>query len=167
MRLILICSCIEVVIWNSLYYTVVEKSFLRWPLIILLPFHFSSTGILLTLFLSNFIGICFARSLHYQFYVWYYHSLPLLLWSTPFTNVSRLVHECKSCYFNFMFLSGSVFLASLSSAGIFTHLPPGVAWFCCWCTCFSSTVSGTVPLHTWGQEIMSNLRRGDYGNLGS
>jgi alpha-1,3-mannosyltransferase len=33
-----------------------------------------------TLFISNFVGICFARTLHYQFYSWYFHSLPFLLW---------------------------------------------------------------------------------------
>lgn len=37
-----------------------------------------------TLFVSNFIGIAFARSLHYQFYCWYFHSLPTLLWLTGF-----------------------------------------------------------------------------------
>jgi len=28
--------------------------------------------------ISNFAGIAFARTLHYQFYTWYFHSLPLL-----------------------------------------------------------------------------------------
>jgi len=37
--------------------------------------------IIYTMLISNFIGICFARTLHYQFYVWYFHGLPLLLWS--------------------------------------------------------------------------------------
>ena len=32
-----------------------------------------------TLMVSNFVGICFARTLHYQFYVWYFHSVPFLL----------------------------------------------------------------------------------------
>lgn len=32
-----------------------------------------------TLFVSNFLGIITARSLHYQFYIWYFHTLPLLL----------------------------------------------------------------------------------------
>lgn len=35
-----------------------------------------------TLFISNFIGIAFARTLHYQFYSWYFHSLPAMLWLT-------------------------------------------------------------------------------------
>jgi alpha-1,3-mannosyltransferase len=30
---------------------------------------------------ANFVGVAFARTLHYQFYAWYAQSLPLLLWS--------------------------------------------------------------------------------------
>lgn len=42
----------------------------------------SSEYVVFTLFVSNFIGITFARTLHYQFYSWYFHSLPMLLWMT-------------------------------------------------------------------------------------
>lgn len=42
--------------------------------------------ILLPLFLANFIGVVCARSLHYQFYVWYFHSLPYLVWCTGYST---------------------------------------------------------------------------------
>ena len=45
------------------------------------------------LFSSNFIGMCFSRSLHYQFYVWYFHTLPYLLWKTRLPIVTRYSYE--------------------------------------------------------------------------
>ncbi|KAK6940967.1 Glycosyltransferase, ALG3 [Dillenia turbinata] len=47
--------------------------------------------ILTTMFVGNFIGIVCARSLHYQFYSWYFYSLPYLLWRTRFPTLIRLV----------------------------------------------------------------------------
>lgn len=40
---------------------------------------------ILTLFIANFVGVACSRSLHYQFYVWYYHSLPMILWATRYS----------------------------------------------------------------------------------
>mmetsp|Transcript_8829 Transcript_8829/g.21573 ORF Transcript_8829/g.21573 Transcript_8829/m.21573 type:complete len:435 (-) Transcript_8829:1330-2634(-) len=52
----------------------------------------SQEQILSTLFVSNFIGICCARTLHYQFYSWYFPSLPYLLWrETPYPLFLRIL----------------------------------------------------------------------------
>ncbi|GJS50604.1 Dol-P-Man:Man(5)GlcNAc(2)-PP-Dol alpha-1,3-mannosyltransferase [Tanacetum coccineum] len=50
-----------------------------------------SEHIVTTMFTGNFIGIVCARSLHYQFYSWYFCSLPYLLWRTHFPNIVRLL----------------------------------------------------------------------------
>ena len=55
------------------------------------PVPYSCQLLVLPLFMSNFIGVMFARSLHYQFYVWYYHSLHYLAWTTPFPVKIRLL----------------------------------------------------------------------------
>lgn len=49
----------------------------------------TSIHILWVLFTSNFVGIVFSRSLHFQFYVWYFHTLPFLLIFTPYTNLVK------------------------------------------------------------------------------
>nr|KYP51023.1 putative dolichyl-phosphate-mannose--glycolipid alpha-mannosyltransferase [Cajanus cajan] len=47
--------------------------------------------IVTTMFVGNFIGIVCARSLHYQFYSWYFYSLPYLLWRTHYPTLLRLI----------------------------------------------------------------------------
>jgi alpha-1,3-mannosyltransferase len=43
------------------------------------PRKLRSAHVLIVLFTSNFVGIVFARTLHYQFYIWYFHTIPLLV----------------------------------------------------------------------------------------
>jgi len=52
---------------------------------------FSPDHIVAILFECNFIGIVFARSLHFQFYTWYFHTIPFLLWHTQYVTWLRLL----------------------------------------------------------------------------
>ncbi len=47
--------------------------------------------IVTTLFFGNFLGVMWARSLHYQFYSWVFFSLPYLLWQTSLPVIVRFV----------------------------------------------------------------------------
>lgn len=53
--------------------------------------RFNPEYIAYTMFLSNFIGIAFARTLHYQFYSWYFHAIPFLMWSTNLPFVLKVI----------------------------------------------------------------------------
>jgi len=50
----------------------------------------ATDNLLVPLYTSNFVGMIFARSLHYQFYIWYYHQLPLLLFVTNTKDIVKL-----------------------------------------------------------------------------
>ena len=91
------------------------------------------------LFTSNFIGIVFARSLHYQvikrielwinknkFYVWYYHSLPLLVHMAGFNSLVSILIFFSFEYSWFVFPSTNFSSCLL----VFTHLLLLVKLFC-------------------------------------
>ena len=57
----------------------------------------------LVVFSGNLVGILCARSLHYQFYSWYFHMLPLLLWATKLHLVAKaaiwvVIEVCWNVY---------------------------------------------------------------------
>ncbi|KAI9354355.1 dolichyl-P-Man:Man(5)GlcNAc(2)-PP-dolichyl mannosyltransferase [Zopfochytrium polystomum] len=50
----------------------------------------SADYIMRVMYTSNLIGIVCARSLHYQFYAWYFHMLPYLAWRTRLPTLFKL-----------------------------------------------------------------------------
>ncbi|XP_076298184.1 alg3, alpha-1,3- mannosyltransferase [Lasioglossum baleicum] len=72
----------------------------------------------LPMFTANFIGIVFSRSLHYQFYVWYYHTLPYITWCTSYSTVIKLtilgiIELCWNTYPSTVFSSISLHICHL------------------------------------------------------
>ncbi|XP_065339542.1 lethal(2)neighbour of Tid protein [Cloeon dipterum] len=78
----------------------------------------SSQLFLAPFFAANFIGMVCARSLHYQFYIWYYHTLPYLLWCTPYSMWTRLavmgvIEMCWNVYPSTDWSSGALHICHL------------------------------------------------------
>lgn len=82
----------------------------------------------LVLFTSNFIGMCFSRSLHYQFYVWYFHTLPYLLWSD---GVNHLPHLLRVLILGLIELSWNTY-PSTSSSSAALHVCHFIILLCLW-----------------------------------
>jgi len=69
---------------RGLVYTSVVRP-LKAPLedtISTVQMHDWKLHVLTLLFTSNFIGIVFARSIHYQFYTWYFHTVSFLVYAS-------------------------------------------------------------------------------------
>lgn len=82
-----------------------------------------------TMFVGNFIGVVCARSLHYQFYSWYFYTLPYLLWRTPFPTWFRLilfvtVEFCWNIYPSNVYSSVLLLVAHLIILGGLWIAPP-------------------------------------------
>jgi len=84
----------------------------------LVPVPHCAQLLVLPLFLCNLVGVMFARSLHYQFYVWYYHTLHYLAWSTPYSVKVRLlllglIEMCWNTYPSTVWSSATLHLCHL------------------------------------------------------
>ncbi|XP_060762021.1 dol-P-Man:Man(5)GlcNAc(2)-PP-Dol alpha-1,3-mannosyltransferase [Neoarius graeffei] len=94
----------------------------------------SADQIVLILFSSNFIGMCFCRSLHYQFYVWYFHTLPFLLWSG---GVKKLAHLLRVLILGLIELAWNTY-PSTTYSSLSLHVCHLIILLCLW---FSPTLS--------------------------
>ncbi|CAH8501739.1 unnamed protein product [Schistosoma turkestanicum] len=72
-----------------------------------------STAIIYPMFVSNFVGIVISRSLHYQFYVWYFHTIPYLLWC-----VKRFSTPVKLLILGLIEISWNTYPSTIWSSGL-------------------------------------------------
>lgn len=98
--------------------------------------RFDAHDILYTLFTCNFAGILFARSLHYQFYCWYYHSIPYLLFAPLYPPTGSTMFKSNS----------STLSPTIPVKQVLLRLPILFGLELCWNT-YPSTVLSSLLLH--------------------
>ncbi|NWT51722.1 ALG3 mannosyltransferase, partial [Erythrocercus mccallii] len=101
----------------------------------------ASAWIVFILFSSNFLGVCCSRSLHYQFYVWYFHTLPYLLWCTPTT---KLAHMPKVLLLGVIELCWNTYPSTVCSS-LSLHICHGLILLQLWYGTAPMPVSHTAP----------------------
>ncbi|KAK7163577.1 hypothetical protein R3I93_007586 [Phoxinus phoxinus] len=72
--------------------------------------------------------MCFSRSLHYQFYVWYFHTLPYLLWSG---GVKKLAHLLRVLILGLIELSWNTY-PSTNYSSLSLHVCHLIILLCLW-----------------------------------
>lgn len=107
------------------------------------PQKLNADQTVLILFTSNFIGMCFSRSLHYQFYVWYFHTLPYLLWS------GKLAHLLRVLILGLIELSWNTY-PSTTYSSLSLHVCHLIILLCLW---FSPTPA--LPAHRMENKAKS------------
>ncbi|KAG2177397.1 hypothetical protein INT44_007908 [Umbelopsis vinacea] len=55
----------------------------------------TADDIIYAMFTCNLIGMVFSRSLHYQFYAWYFHTLPYLVWQSKWEGAIAYTTAAK------------------------------------------------------------------------
>ncbi|KAK2822329.1 hypothetical protein Q5P01_022394 [Channa striata] len=87
----------------------------------ILQFHVKLSNVL-------FLKECMSRSLHYQFYVWYFHTLPYLLWSG---GVKKLAHLLRVLILGLIELSWNTYPSTNSSSAAL-HVCHLIILLCLW-----------------------------------
>lgn len=85
-----------------------------------------------TMFVANFVGIAFARTLHYQFYAWYISSVPFLLWASGRSPVPLrivLLVALEYAFLTFPATPGSSAVLQIAHVAILIQIkPPDMIW---------------------------------------
>ncbi|TMW55969.1 hypothetical protein Poli38472_008617 [Pythium oligandrum] len=66
------------------------RAVLLKPFSFIEPFPMRAEVAVTSMFVINYVGICFSRTLHYQFYVWFFPTLPYLLWKTNMPLIFKI-----------------------------------------------------------------------------
>jgi len=89
--------------------------------------------VLFSMFTSNFIGVVFSRSIHYQFYLWYFHSLGYLLFVSLSSRCGYVVTAILSAIFLAAIeVSYNVYPSTVASSGLLTACHAillGLLWY--------------------------------------
>ncbi|KAF3699287.1 Dol-P-Man:Man(5)GlcNAc(2)-PP-Dol alpha-1,3-mannosyltransferase [Channa argus] len=84
-----------------------------------------------------------SRSLHYQFYVWYFHTLPYLLWSG---GVKKLAHLLRVLILGLIELSWNTYPSTNSSSAAL-HVCHFIILLCLWLAPSLSSASAELKEH--------------------